>query len=155
MVTRDYESELRALFPNGEARKEQRYFWVQVPPEGLRDAAVAVREKLGISHLSTIVGEDMRDHFLLSYPFSREAVVILQVKIDRDKAEVPSLAPVVPGCLVYERELKDLLGITPVGHPDLRRQVLPEDWPAGVYPLRKDVVLPRPAADPGQEQGNA
>jgi len=38
---------------------------------------------------------------------------------------------------LYERELLDLLGITPRGHPDPRRLVLPDDWPGG-YPLRKD-----------------
>ena len=49
----------------------------------------------------------------------------------------------IPGAIVYERELKDLFGINPVGHPDLRRQAVPEDWPEGVYPLRKDVKFER------------
>jgi Ni,Fe-hydrogenase III component G len=149
MTTRNYESELTALFPGGELRKSaDGYFWVNVGPDQLRAAVTTVREKLGITHLSTIVGEDIRDHFLLSYPLSGEVVVVLQVKVNREKPEIPSLAAVVPGSLVYERELRELFGITPIGHPDLRRQVLPEDWPEGVYPLRKDVVLPRASAEP-------
>jgi Ni,Fe-hydrogenase III large subunit len=45
----------------------------------------------------------------------------------------------VPAAHWDEREAKDLLGITPIGHPDPRRLVLHERWPAGFHPLRKDV----------------
>ena len=144
MAVRDYETDLKVLFPNSEVRRsEPRYFWIGVDRGALLDAVKTLRDKLGIRHLTTIVGEDMRDHFLLSYILSGEVVVVLLVKVDRDKPEVPTLSLVTPGATVYERELHDLFGIMPVGHPDLRRQVLPEDWPAGVYPLRKDAVLPK------------
>jgi Ni,Fe-hydrogenase III component G len=144
MVARDYETDLKVLFPTSEVKPgAPRYFWVGIERDALADAVKTLRDKLGIRHLTTIVGEDMRDHFLLSYIMSGEVVVVLLVKVDRDKPEVPTLSFVTPGATVYERELHDLLGIMPVGHPDLRRQVLPEDWPAGVYPLRKDAVLPK------------
>jgi Ni,Fe-hydrogenase III component G len=31
----------------------------------------------------------------------------------------------------------ELLGIEVVGTPDTSRLILPENWPAGVYPMRK------------------
>ncbi|MHC5035633.1 MAG: NADH-quinone oxidoreductase subunit C [Planctomycetota bacterium] len=37
-----------------------------------------------------------------------------------------------------EREMNDLLGIVFEGHPDPRRLILADDWPEGVYPLRRD-----------------
>lgn len=52
--------------------------------------------------------------------------------------EIPSLVPVTPAAAWYEREMHDLFGIVPVGHPDIRPLVLHENWPDGVYPLRKD-----------------
>lgn len=143
MAGRDWESEVKALF--GEAnvsRSADGFFWVQVGPEGLRDAVATLGNTLGITNLSTIVAEDMREHYLLSYPFLGGIVVTLQVRIAKDRPEVPTLAGTVAGAIVYEREIHDVMGITPVGHPDLRRQVLPEDWPEGVYPLRKDTKLP-------------
>jgi Ni,Fe-hydrogenase III component G len=144
MSDRDHAAELAALFPQGEVTCTHGHeHWVHVEPGALHAAIVDLRTKLGIAHLTTIVGEDLRDHFLLSYVLAAPGVVVvLKVQVDRVAAEVPSLAPVLTGALVYERELHDLLGIVPVGHPDLRRQSLPEDWPAGVYPLRKDAVIP-------------
>jgi hypothetical protein len=39
--------------------------------------------------------------------------------------------------------------VEPLGHPDLRRLVLPDDWPNNLYPLRKDFkVDERPPAEP-------
>ncbi|HNR39476.1 MAG TPA: NADH-quinone oxidoreductase subunit C [Acidobacteriota bacterium] len=144
----DYEKELQVLFPAGDVRKNaERRYWVNVPSGELHDAVRTLRDKLGIVHLSTIVGEDLRDAFQNNYIFSGEVVVTLCVRIDREKAEVPSLAPIIDGAMVYEREIHDLLGIVPVGHPDLRRQILPEDWPDGVYPLRKDYVVAQGPAD--------
>jgi Ni,Fe-hydrogenase III component G len=139
-VTMDFEARLKEAFPNSQVTLGSNgRFWVVLTPGELIPAVIALREKFSIVQLAVIVGEDMRDAFLGNYVFTGEKVVVLQVRIDHEKPEVPTLADIVPGAIVYERELKDLFGINPVGHPDIRRQALPEDWPEGVYPLRKDV----------------
>jgi Ni,Fe-hydrogenase III component G len=35
--------------------------------------------------------------------------------------------------------MHDILGIGFANHPNLRRLILNDDWPQGVYPLRKEV----------------
>ena len=40
--------------------------------------------------------------------------------------------------LWIEREIHEILGINFKGHPDMRKLLLPEGWPEGVYPLRRD-----------------
>jgi Ni,Fe-hydrogenase III large subunit len=45
----------------------------------------------------------------------------------------------VPAASWAEREMRDLVGIEPVGHRYLKRLILPDGWPDGVHPLRKDV----------------
>jgi Ni,Fe-hydrogenase III large subunit len=58
------------------------------------------------------------------------------------------VAPVVPAVHWDEREIHDLLGLEPRGHPDLRRLALHDDWPAGRYPLRKDFDATLPPLPP-------
>lgn len=56
-----------------------------------------------------------------------------------EDATYPSVTPHVPAAHWDEREVRDLLGIVPQGHPDPRRLVLHERYPKGYHPLRKDV----------------
>ncbi|HEX2753916.1 MAG TPA: NADH-quinone oxidoreductase subunit C [Candidatus Limnocylindrales bacterium] len=57
-----------------------------------------------------------------------------------DEPAYPSISSIMPAASWDERELKDLFGILPHGHPDPRRLVLHERWPRGHHPLRKDVA---------------
>src|ERR1035437_3314420 len=52
--------------------------------------------------------------------------------------EFPSLSLDIHEALNYERKIATFFGLTPVGCPDSRPFILHENWPANVYPLRKD-----------------
>src|SRR4030067_1000968 len=54
-------------------------------------------------------------------------------------ASPPPAGPAAPG---LEREMRDLLGVIPEGHPDPRPLVAHDGWPEGAYPLRKDFAPP-------------
>jgi Ni,Fe-hydrogenase III large subunit/Ni,Fe-hydrogenase III component G len=95
--------------------------------------------------LTTMTGLDLRattGQYAVEYVFSRPAsqdFVRIRAYLTPDDPEFPSVTPAVPAAHWYEREAKDMFGFIPIGHPDPRRLVLHETWPAGYHPLRKDV----------------
>lgn len=74
---------------------------------------------------------------LRSLPYLTDLAVTFSVPEER---AVPSVWGVWPAALWQEREAYDLVGVRFEGHPDLRRILLPEDWPG--HPLRKDYAFP-------------
>jgi len=79
------------------------------------------------------------DSFIVLYHFCQEnATLNLRVHPPSLKdADIPSICGLIPSATLYERELIELFGIQVTGTPDREHLLLPEDWPADVYPLRK------------------
>ena len=77
----------------------------------------------------------------VSYIFSMDQdrlMVAVKEVVDPADPHIPSLTNIIPGADWHEREMRDLMGIVPDGHPDPRRLVVSDDWPEDKYPLRKD-----------------
>jgi formate hydrogenlyase subunit 5 len=127
----------------------------------------AVVETLYYQHggwLSVVAANDERPlngHFALYYVLSVEGdaastdaercYLVVRALVPPHQPEFPSVTPRVPAATWYEREVRDMFGIQPVGMPDERRLVLPDDWPEGLYPLRKDVMDYRFRPEPTTE----
>lgn len=120
--------------------KSPRRVYVEVKPASLVKVGGYVFKDLG-ARFSIASGVDMRYHMEILYHFIIEDInllISLRVKLPRDKPEVDSLTPVCEAVNWIEREMHDLLGIDFKGHPDMRKLLLPDEWPEGVYPLRAD-----------------
>jgi NADH-quinone oxidoreductase subunit C len=76
---------------------------------------------------------------LWSYDHKHEFAV--KVYVGRGVAKVPSVADLWPAANWHEREAFDLVGIEFIGHPNLTRILLADDWVG--HPLQKDYVFPR------------
>jgi NADH-quinone oxidoreductase subunit C len=67
----------------------------------------------------------------------------IRVKVRAAEQErVPSVTEIWPSANWLEREVYDRFGVAVVGHPDLRRMLMPEDWQG--HPQRKDYPLEGP-----------
>jgi NADH-quinone oxidoreductase subunit C len=80
-------------------------------------------------------------YVLNSIPFGHK--ITLQCVISRNTAggdmpTIPTVSNVWHSANWDEREIFDLLGIEFIGHPNMRRILMPEDWLG--YPLRKDYL---------------
>ena len=64
--------------------------------------------------------------------------VIFETNTGEKSPYFPSLTPFLPQANWHEREIRDLFGLIPEGHPDPRPLILHEDWPKDFFPLRKD-----------------
>ncbi|MBI3401541.1 MAG: NADH-quinone oxidoreductase subunit C [Acidobacteria bacterium] len=110
-------------------------------------AAAAVLTGSHAMALATVVATDetatpdgdlkVRYVFEPTAPGGPDRFVTLVISVDATRPEVPSLTTLVPAANWHEREMRDLFGIVPVGHPDPRPLVVHDGWPQGVFPLRK------------------
>ncbi len=74
------------------------------------------------------------------YSIPLEHSLTLKVSLPRENPILDSICNIWRTADWHEREAYDLLGIKFMGHPDLRRLLMPADW-AG-FPLRKDYKEP-------------
>ncbi|AFM01923.1 Ni,Fe-hydrogenase III large subunit [Desulfitobacterium dehalogenans ATCC 51507] len=90
--------------------------------------------------LMTHIGNDERGlgyGFVLYLLFHFSSDFTLTLGVRGIEESFPSLTIVCPALNWPEREVRDLLGLRPEGHPDDRPLVLHPGWPEGFYPLRK------------------
>jgi len=137
-----------------EARPAQVY--VTVAPENVPQLARSFVHELGARFIVTVGADTRRMNapmigseglgvvrsFVASHIFSLDAdqtFLTLRAILDPENPRIPSITGIVPGAKWAEAEIHDLLGVDIDDHPDPRRLVLPDDWPEGIYPLRKDV----------------
>lgn len=99
--------------------------------------------------LLTMAGTDERGlngQFGLYYVFAfdhEHGFVTLRADVEEADPVYPSVTPELAACDWYEREVHDLLGLQPLGHPNPAPLVVHGDWPEGHYPLRKDYPAPQ------------
>lgn len=74
------------------------------------------------------------------YSYVHRHYFVLKVNAHRDDPQVPTVSHLWSHAEWQEREAYDLVGVNFGGHPDMRRILMPEDWPG--HPLRKDFVEP-------------
>jgi NADH-quinone oxidoreductase subunit C/D len=94
-------------------------------------------------HLTDICSADYPDapqrfeviYQLLSLPRGKR--IRLKARVHDDNPAIDSVTGIWRGAGFLEREVYDMMGIRFIGHPDLRRILLPDDYAEG-HPLRKD-----------------
>lgn len=117
-----------------------RRIFVLVENSAFKQAVAHLVQNLNFVHLSTITGVDLGEQIEVIYHFSQDGAVELSLKVHvpKNKPVLPTITDITPGATLYEREVHEILGVVFQGHPNLSRLILPEKWPSGVYPLRKE-----------------
>ncbi|AKX97654.1 hydrogenase 3 large subunit [Moorella thermoacetica] len=162
-----YIKDLRSKFP-GAILEESSQAPDQITVTVKLNDLPGIVEELYYRHngwLSTMLGNDERELngcFALYYVLSMEGNsnkrentwITVKALVPEKEPQFPSVTPRVPAAVWYEREVRDMFGLEPVGIPDARRLVLPDDWPDNLHPLRKDAMDYRYRPEPVEENYN-
>lgn len=131
---------LNQIVENVEDSKENTIVYVQ--PHQIREVVkLMILQNIRFVHLTAVDFSSEKNKIELNYFFlslDDKTNIILKTYINSSDPVVSSISDITPAAIWAERECNDLFGIKFEGHPDPRRLVLSDDWPDGVYPLRKD-----------------
>ena len=118
---------------------------IELAPSDLLPVAMTLRDEpaFAFDFLQNVTAVDWprRDRIELVYhlwSYTHRHSLVLKVLVPRGAPRVPSLVSVWRAADWNEREQFDLFGVEFTDHPDLRRILMPEDWPG--HPMRKDYV---------------
>jgi NADH:ubiquinone oxidoreductase subunit C len=118
--------------------------------ENIVEVARFARDNLHFDHCTNVSGTDFPkdkqiqiDYHLGSIDGEGQRSIILAIscRVPSDDPKIPSLIDIFPSVELHERETFEMLGVTFVGHPDLSRLLLPEDWD-DIPPMLKAYRLP-------------
>jgi len=116
-----------------------------IPVEKIVAACQQV-QGLGFELLSALTAVDYwpqeNPRFHVIYQFTsilKNLTLTLRVPVPGINPSVPTVSHIFRNANWRERELRDMFGIKSIGHPDLRRILMPADWEG--HPLRKDYPL--------------
>ena len=116
-------------------------FYLACPAENAYDVNKFLFEDVPARFvIATGIDSDHCYEILYHYSYDKTGTIINIKAIinDRDNPQVQSITPFLPAAEWIEREMHDLVGINFINHPNMKRLILSEDWPEGVYPLRKE-----------------
>jgi NADH-quinone oxidoreductase subunit C len=109
-------------------------------------------QKEGFDRLGNLTAVDWQDCLEMVYhlyAMQRNEKLTVKVKLPHEAMpEIESATQVYPGAEFEEREVYDLMGIRFQHHPDMRRVLMPDDYPG--HPLRKDFKAPTPSVEGGK-----
>jgi Ni,Fe-hydrogenase III large subunit/Ni,Fe-hydrogenase III component G len=147
MIARDRLNQLKEKFGSAILRADlpsehQLFVWVQ--PGVVKELCRHIFRDLDARYVISIGADDrpFSGGFIVAHNFAFDTDHVLcsvLAQLPADEPKIESISPVVPAANWAEREMRDLVGIESVGHPYPKRLVLPDGWPEGVHPLRKDV----------------
>lgn len=107
---------------------------------------------LSLDHLQDLTAvdykgkKDVRFEVIYNlYSIKYRHKIRIRAQVPENDTKINSVVPIWAGANWHERECFDMFGIVFIGHPDLRRILMPEDWEG--HPLRKDYPLKGPELD--------
>ena len=118
---------------------------VELPASSLLTALRALRDAHGYRYYVLATGTERDTVFEVVHAvrnLETNDTLFVKVAVPTDAPEIDSIAFVYAGAEWQEREIFDLFGVSFRAHPDLRRILMPDEYPG--HPLRKSFAMDTP-----------
>ena len=145
-----FESEIMVKeIPCGVKKIKRTNIFVEIKREDFRRFVEFLFEIQDSPHFSIISTSDLGEHMELLYHFTvdygkqnEEKTISLRIKLPKDDLRIETITDLIPGAMISEREIHEMVGVEFIGLKDTRHFFLPENWPKGKYPWRRDETFP-------------
>ena len=120
--------------------KRARRIFAEVDLSNFREVFDYIVKGLNFNAICMITGLDEGENLAFIYHLTNFEGQVFDLKTYAPKSNptIKTITDTFPGADLYERELVDMLGTKVEGLSTGNRYPLPEGWPEGQYPLRKD-----------------
>lgn len=121
-------------------QRQKRIFTKPLAREEFEQVLKFLHDEMGFYKASHVIGTDDGEDLGFIYLLFNEdnIIVALKEKASKSDPRINSMSEIYPSLLLHERELVDLFGADVQGLPKGPSYPLPDGWPKGNYPMRKD-----------------
>ena len=120
---------------------------IEVPPDKLRAVMMAIKQELGFDILMDVFAVDWMGKkaarfemdYLLYHVTENKRLLIKVLLADNDQPQIDTVSDIYGAADWAERECYDMYGIKILGHPNLKRLLMWDEFLG--HPLRKDYPI--------------
>ena len=127
-------------------KKSETRAYIDIYPKDVVEFTRYIFKDLGLRfNIASAVDDFNALEILYHFAHDKGGFVISVRAIIKEKNDphIDTITAVTRSAWWIEREIHELFGVEFNGNDDLRPLLLPDDWPKGVYPLRKNFVVPK------------
>ncbi|MEL7658748.1 MAG: NADH-quinone oxidoreductase subunit C, partial [Bacillota bacterium] len=127
---------------------DQKELHLEISSEGINEICshLVLNMNCTLVSLFAMDERELKGCYSIHYVFFERhlgLLIHLNILLEPNHNSFPSASTKIPAAALYEREIQDLFGLHPIGHPDAKRLVFHGNWPESNYPLRKDFPFDR------------
>ncbi len=127
-------------------KKNEKRAYIDMYPKDIVEFTLYMLKALKLRfNIATAVDDFDAIEILYHFADDTEGYIISLRSMIREKEDphIDTITTVTKAAWWIEREIHELFGVRFNGNNDLRQLLLPDDWPQGVYPLRKNFIVPK------------
>ena len=127
-------------------KKSSRRAYLDIYPRDVVDMVRYVFKDLGLRfNIASAVDDFDRIEILYHFSYDPSGIIVSVRTMLKDKNDprIDTITHITRSAWWIEREIHELFGVEFEGNEDLRPLLLPDDWPKGVYPMRKSFIVPK------------